>query len=264
MDTPPAIPFPPLALGEICRLPQAIWLWVEPLGAGEGHTKTEGHTKAEGGAKAEGPSPVALSPQEAAQLEGLSHPRRRLEWKQSRLMAKQLLSKAVGGAPESFQLLSREEGPPLLLRGGQPVEGVGVSVSHTACYVGVACAPFAVGLDICNWGDEARIVGIGGRIFGEEERALGEACPRGFVALWALKEAALKLHGGGIFQPGLSSVHVSALWPPALSSPRAKAHLYALPEACVALVFEATSFCKRGRAAGQRWQGAFANSGEGS
>jgi len=152
-------------------------------------------------------------------------------------MAKGLLSKTLGGPAESFELLSQEEGPPLVLRGGEVWAEGQLSISHTPCYVGVAFAPFPVGLDICDKADEARIGRIAHRAFSEAERALCGACPQGPAALWALKEAALKMQGGGVFRPGLASISVHQLCPPLLNSPRAKAQLYALPLAYVALVF---------------------------
>jgi phosphopantetheinyl transferase len=150
-------------------------------------------------------------------------------------MAKGLLANALGGAPESFEFLSSEAGPPFVLRGGKPLGGGGVSISHTASYVGVAFAPFAVGLDICDKADAARIARIAQRAFSEDEVALCRKTPEHFAALWALKEATLKMQGGGVFRPGLSSVRVQYLFPPALAFPGADVSLYALPLAYVCI-----------------------------
>ena len=205
-------------VGEARLLPRGIWLWVQNAG-------DEAEEEA---------APLALSPREEAHWQTLKHPRRRLEWRQGRLMAKRLLARALGGAPASFELLAQEVGPPLLLREGRPLEGGRLSVSHTAAYVGVAFAPFAVGLDICDVADAARIARIAHRAFFEEEVALCPT-PQHLTALWALKEAALKMQGGGIFRPGLLCVRVGGLFPPALASPLAGVCLYALPQAYVAL-----------------------------
>jgi phosphopantetheinyl transferase len=138
--------------------------------------------------------------------------------------------------PEAFELLPQEEGPPLLLYEGKPLQGGRLSVSHTASYVGVAFAPFAVGLDICDEADAPRIARIAHRAFLDDEAALCES-PQHFAALWALKEAALKMQGGGVFRPGLSSVRVARLFPPTLAFPRVELRLHVLEEAFVALAF---------------------------
>ncbi|MCL2013031.1 MAG: 4'-phosphopantetheinyl transferase superfamily protein [Cystobacterineae bacterium] len=219
--------WPPFCGKEACLLPQGIWLWVEPTLA----------DPPQGPAWPMASMPASLSPREEAHWQTLSHPRRRLEWKQGRLMAKQLLAKALSTRPEAFELLPREEGPPLVLQEGKALQGGRLSISHTAAYVGVAFAPFAVGLDICDEADAGRLARIAYRVFSAGEAALCQRCPQGLVAMWALKEAALKMQGGGIFQPGLSSIQVQALFPPALASPVAQASLYALPKALAALVF---------------------------
>ena len=212
--------FPPFPVGKACLLPRGVWLWAQS--AGEAPPPTE-----------EG-APPALSPREEAFWQSLGHPRRRLEWKQGRLMAKRLLAKALGLPPASFELLPQPEGPPLVLCQEKPLKEGCLSVSHTASYVGVAFAPFAVGLDICDMADAARISRIAHRAFSLQEAAL---CPEPsfLCALWALKEAALKMQGGGLFRPGLLSVQVECLFPPAFASPQAKASLHALPKAYVAL-----------------------------
>ena len=209
--------FPPLPLGEVLLLPQNLWLWVERAGE-----------------DAPAAASLALSPQEEACWQALKHPRRRMEWKQGRLMAKGLVAKALGGAPEAFELLPREAGPPQLLCEGKALGAGWLSVSHTALYVGVAFAPFAVGLDICDRADARRIERIARRAFVEEELALASV-PEGLAALWALKEAALKRQGGGVFRPGLLAIQIISLFPPVLRFPNAEVCLYALPEAFVAI-----------------------------
>ena len=53
--------------------------------------------------------------------------------------------------------------------------------------------------------------------------------------MWALKEAGLKLHGGGIFMPGLRSVRVESLEPARVADPSMQVALFRLPHAAVAV-----------------------------
>jgi len=220
--------FPSFPLGKICPLPQGLKLWVEKA-KGEGEVETFS-------ALTPPPAP-SLSPREEAFWKTLIHPRRRREWKQGRLMAKLLLAETLGALPNAFELLQQEEGPPLVFFHGHPLQSGRLSISHTSAYVGVAFAPFAVGLDICDRADITRIQRIAHRAFSADEAALCQN-PQHLTALWALKEAALKMQSGGIFNPGLSAVRLSSLCPPALSSPQAEACLYALPLAHVALAWQ--------------------------
>jgi len=217
-----ACPLPAFPMGEAQLLPQGVWLWVE---------WAEWLAK-EGEAPAEPP----LSPREEAYWQKLSHPRRRQEWKHGRLLAKRLLAKALGGAAESFEVLPQEAGPPGVLCEGKPLQGGWLSISHSVSCVGVAFAPFAVGLDICDKADAERIERLAHRfLFWHEVTICPD--PTYLSAMWALKEAALKMQGGGIFRPGLRSIRVHSLVPPVLASPRAEAVLYRLPLAYACLVF---------------------------
>jgi phosphopantetheinyl transferase len=53
--------------------------------------------------------------------------------------------------------------------------------------------------------------------------------------VWALKEAGLKLHGGGILMPGLRSVRVESLEPARVANPSTHVALYRLPHTAVAV-----------------------------
>jgi phosphopantetheinyl transferase len=152
-------------------------------------------------------------------------------------MAKLLLSQTLKKPPEAFEFLPQKAGPPRVQCYATPLEGW-LSISHTEAYVGVAYAPFAMGLDICGEAEAARLQRIAHRAFSAEEVALCWDFPEYLPALWALKEAALKMQGGGIFSPGLSSICIKGLFPPLFASPRAEARLYAYGEAFVALAFE--------------------------
>ena len=75
------------------------------------------------------------------------------------------------------------------------------------------------------------------RIFddGEAEACHAHASAETQAAVWALKEAGLKLHGGGIFMPGLRSVRVESLEPARVADPSMQVALFRLPHAAVAV-----------------------------
>ena len=112
-----------------------------------------------------------------------------------------------------------------------------VSISHTRpCAVaGFSVAP--VGVDACDDEDGPRLPRIASRVFddGEAEACHAHTSPETQAAVWALKEASLKLHGGGIFMPGLRSVRVESLEPARVADPSMHVALYRLPHAAVAV-----------------------------
>ena len=93
----------------------------------------------------------------------------------------------------------------------------------------VSLAP--VGVDACDDEDGPRLPRMARRVFdeGEAEACHAHASPETQAAVWALKEAGLKLHGGGILMPGLRTVRVESLEPPRVADPSMRVALYRLP-----------------------------------
>ncbi len=186
--------------------------------------------------RVEGEPAVVLGPRERQLLSEMPWPLRRSEWLAGRRAAKALLS-ALGLAPERVEILPLESGAPALHLDGTPHPTLVLSLTHTRRWAVAAVAQGPVGVDVCDDADGHRLEHIGSRVFsaGEAEGCQAHRSPRHQAAVWALKEAALKLSQGGVFDPGARSVTVASLTPPALSRPLLRVALARLPDAALAL-----------------------------
>jgi len=112
-----------------------------------------------------------------------------------------------------------------------------VSITHTRHCAVAAVSLAPVGVDACDDDDGPRLPRMAKRVFddGEAEACDAHASAETQAAVWALKEAGLKLHGGGIFMPGLRSVRVESLEPARVADPSMRVALYRLPHAAVAV-----------------------------
>ncbi len=142
-------------------------------------------------------------------------PLRADEWRAGRFAAKEVLRLGFSVQPSRVEVLPAESGAPVLYVDGA-MSSLVVNISHTSHWVAAAVAPFAVGIDVADDEDGARLPRISKRVFSEGE---AEACGAhdsvaNQAAVWALKEAALKLRIGGVFSPGARSVRVLSLNPP--------------------------------------------------
>ncbi len=184
---------------------------------------------------------VPLGPREAALLGDMPWPLRRAEWLAGRRVAKRLLSRALGLSPERTEVLPLESGAPRVHVGGAPREDLVLTLSHTKGWAVAAVATSRVGVDVCDDVDGVRIARIARRVFSEGE---AEACgafesAQTQAAVWALKEAGLKLRIGGVFDPGARSVRVEALEPARVADVTMRVALLRLPDAAVALARDA-------------------------
>lgn len=179
---------------------------------------------------------VVLGPREQALLDAMPWPLRRAEWLAGRDVAKALLG-ALGFEASRVELLPLPSGAPALHLDGAPHLGLVVTLSHTRSWAVAAAAPGPVGVDACDDADGPRLERLGARVFSEgEAQACGaQRSARHQAAVWALKEAALKLQQGGVFDPGARSVTVASLEPPRLERPALRVALARLPTAAVAL-----------------------------
>jgi|CXWL01.1.fsa_nt_gi phosphopantetheinyl transferase len=187
------------------------------------------------------PKPRALSPKEQAIIDEMPWPHRRSEWLAGRAAAKSLLEAAWGFAPETVEILPLESGAPRLWISGQERTDLHLNISHTHGYAVAACAKEPVGIDVCDDDDGRRLPRIARRVMSEGE---AEACGafesvQSQAAVWAVKEAGLKLRIGGVFQPGARSVRIESLAPPRVADPSMRLFLFRLPEAALAVALNA-------------------------
>ena len=188
--------------------------------------------------RAEGLAPEALGPREQQVLAGLSgYPLRRAEWLAGRAAAKALLAQALGLDAARAEVLPLESGAPAVWVDGVRRADLVLNLTHTHRYAAAVVAPFPVGVDACDDRDGPRLARIARRVFSEGE---AEACgahrsAQTQAAVWALKEAGLKLRIGGVFDPGARSVRVVSLEPARVADPSVRVALFRLPHAALAL-----------------------------
>lgn len=180
---------------------------------------------------------VRLGANERALLEGMPWPLRRAEWLAGRRVAKRLLAEVFGLEPERVEVLPLESGAPRVWVDGSPREGLVLNLTHTRGWAVAAAAAAAVGVDACDDVDGPRLERIARRVFseGEAEGCGAHASAQAQAAVWALKEAGLKLRIGGVFDPGARSVRVESLEPARVADVTMRVALLRLPTAAVAV-----------------------------
>ena len=184
---------------------------------------------------------VALGPRERALLADMPWPIRRAEWLAGRRVAKRLLQLAFQLSPERVEVLPLDSGAPQVHVDGVARPDLALNLSHTRGWAVAAASTSPVGIDACDDDDGPSLEAIARRVFsdGEAEACGAHRSPRTQAAVWALKEAGLKLRVGGIFDPGASSIRVVSLEPARIADPSVRVALLRLPSAAVALAREA-------------------------
>jgi phosphopantetheinyl transferase (holo-ACP synthase) len=181
---------------------------------------------------------VVLGPGETKLLSEMPWPHRRAEWLAGRRAAKRLLARAFDLPPERTEVLPLESGAPRVYVDGLPRAELVLNLSHTKGWAVAAAAKDRVGIDVCDDADGLRIARIARRVFseGEAEQCGAFQSAQTQAAVWALKEAGLKLFIGGIFDPGARAIRVESLEPPRVTStPPMRVVLLRLPDAAVAV-----------------------------
>ena len=168
----------------------------------------------------EGEVAVTLGPRETALLADMPWPLRRSEWLAGRRVAKRLLFEAFQLAPERTEVVPLESGAPQVLVDGAPRAGLVLNISHTKGWAVAAAAVDRVGVDVCDDADGVRIARIARRVFsaGEADACGAFTSVQTQAAVWALKEAGLKLFIGGVFDPGARAIRVESLEPPVVTA----------------------------------------------
>jgi phosphopantetheinyl transferase (holo-ACP synthase) len=185
----------------------------------------------------EGEPKVTLGPREQALLAEMPWPHRRSEWLHGRLAAKELLARGFGLDPERSEVLPAPTEAPEVWVDGARHTALVINISHTRRYAVAAAAAFAVGVDVCDDEDGRRLPRIARRVMSEGEAdACGAFTDDGTqAAVWALKEAVLKLRIGGVFSPGARSVRVESLSPARVALPDTRVELFRLPHGALAI-----------------------------
>lgn len=184
---------------------------------------------------------VELGPRELKVLEEFKGwPLRDAEWRAGRHVAKEVLRQGFEIEPTRVEILPAESGAPVLFIDGHPEQTLRLNISHTTHWAVAVVAPFAIGVDVADDEDGERLPRIARRVFSEGE---AEACGANDsvanqAAVWALKEAGLKLHIGGVFSPGARSIRVVSLDPPRVADPKLAVALFRLTDAAVAIARE--------------------------
>jgi phosphopantetheinyl transferase (holo-ACP synthase) len=183
---------------------------------------------------------VVLGLRERALLAEMPWPLRRAEWLSGRLAAKELLRLGFALEPSRVEVLPEESGAPSVwVDGGR--SKLQLNLSHTRTWAVAAAADFTVGVDVADDNDGRRLPRIARRVMSgnEAEQCGAHTNERTQAAVWAIKEAGLKLRVGGVFSPGARSVHILSLEPPKVADPTMTLALFRLPDAAVALAREA-------------------------
>ena len=112
-----------------------------------------------------------------------------------------------------------------------------VSISHGRRFaVAVAGHVRALGIDLCEHEQAARVRRVAERFISADENALAE--PDAWATLWALKEAAAKALRRGLLEGGLRASCLASLDPPRFASPALDAVLVRSDDDVVAVVYE--------------------------
>ncbi len=181
---------------------------------------------------------LPLGEAERALLAEMPWPLRRSEWLAGRRVAKRLLERALQLDPLRTQVLPLESGAPQVSVDGVPRMDVVLNLSHTRGWAVAAVASTRVGVDVCDDVDGERIARIARRVFsaGEAEACGAFQSRETQAAVWAIKEAGLKLFIGGVFDPGARAIRVESLSPPkVISTPPMQVVLLRLPDAAMAV-----------------------------
>jgi phosphopantetheinyl transferase (holo-ACP synthase) len=181
---------------------------------------------------------VVLGAAERALLADMPWPLRRSEWLAGRRVAKRLLHEALQLEPSRTEVLPLESGAPRISVDGAPLTELVINLSHTKGWAVAAVAKGRVGVDVCDDVDGERIARIARRVFseGEAEQCGAFQSRETQAAVWALKEAGLKLFIGGVFDPGARAIRVESLEPPRVTAnPPMQIALLRLPDAALAL-----------------------------
>lgn len=183
---------------------------------------------------------VALGPREVALLADMPWPLRRAEWLAGRRAAKRLLTHALQVPAERLEVLPHASGAPGVHIDGALCDEVVLNLSHTRRWAVAALGRSPVGVDVCDDADGHRLARIAGRVFspGEAEGCGAHESPRTQAAVWALKEAGLKLRIGGVFDPGARHIRVERLEPARVADASMAVALLRLPDAAVAVARE--------------------------
>ena len=137
-----------------------------------------------------------IGPREREVLSGLEYPKRRLEWRLGRYVAKLALTTLVGeDGLDRFQIIAADDGAPEAFRDGRPID-LPISITHREDVAVCAIATTGVGCDLEVV--EPRTSRFVDDFFTTRERGAvlrtpPELVERRVALTWSAKESALKV-----------------------------------------------------------------------
>ncbi|GAB4033987.1 MAG: hypothetical protein Fur0012_14080 [Elusimicrobiota bacterium] len=135
-----------------------------------------------------------FSARERESFESFKSPKRKMEWYWARVAAKQLLSEVFSENPAKIEILSNKDRAPYAVLKGRKIP---ISLSHRENLCGCAVTISGhVGLDIEK--KEKKDLSLFSEYLDEAEYSYCISHPDSFSAVWALKEASLKMLGLGL------------------------------------------------------------------
>ncbi|MDM0045305.1 4'-phosphopantetheinyl transferase superfamily protein [Variovorax dokdonensis] len=142
-----------------------------------------------------------LSASEWDGARGLRHPLIRRQHLMGRVLARTRLAHRLGVAPRRVSFASAPSGKPYALLDGAAIS-VHFNISHSGERVALALAECEVGIDIERRAPDIDAPALARRFFAPAEaqwiESGGPRISQRFGALWALKEACLKMQGAGL------------------------------------------------------------------
>ena len=146
---------------------------------------------------------------EAARLGHMKSPRRQAEMAGSFALRRRLIAEIAGGSAEEVDMISTEDGAPLLLRPAGWAMSLANKDAYTVVALAEASAEIGVDIEIVREMDWRPALSM---TCSDAERAEFEGAPgdpasklRAFYRMWTLKEAVLKSTGRG-FRAGPKAV----------------------------------------------------------
>lgn len=136
-----------------------------------------------------------FSQREKEIFESFKSPKRKREWYWARVAAKQLIGNLFSEKPEKVEILSDKDRAPYAVVKDRKIP---VSLSHRENLCGCAVSPQGgpVGMDIEK--KEKKDISLFLEYLDEHEYSYCLSHPDSFSAVWALKEASLKMLGLGL------------------------------------------------------------------
>lgn len=163
---------------------------------------------------------------------------RRAERVAGRAAARAALEAAVGADAAAAAVIDRDDDGAPIVRGIADAPRVSISHGRASAVAVVARVP-ALGIDLAEPADAARVRRVAARFVAAEEVALAAAAGEdaAWLALWALKEAGAKAVRRGLLEGGLHATRLASIDPPGFASPELVAAVVVDPGGTIAVAY---------------------------